>query len=67
MYDPRKLSISQLNELCIALGWQGGTYWQMLDEVKRLRRIVDEVQRKPGPCQYATLPPVVEGDERGRG
>ncbi len=27
---------SMLRELCVALGWQGGTYWQVLAEVKRL-------------------------------
>lgn len=31
------LSDDQLQQLCAALGWQGGTFWQVLDEVKRLR------------------------------
>ena len=31
------LSESQLAALCAALGWQGGTYWQVLDEVRRLK------------------------------
>lgn len=26
-----------LKELCEALGWQGGTIWQVLEEVKRLK------------------------------
>ena len=30
---------SQLHELCIALGWQGGTYYQVLEEIKRLKTI----------------------------
>jgi len=37
---------SQLHELCNALGWQGGTYHRVLDEVKRLkdeRTTVDEL------------------------
>lgn len=28
---------SQLRELCQALGWQGGTYWQVLEKVRRLQ------------------------------
>jgi hypothetical protein len=31
------LSQDQLRELCVALGWQGGTFWQVLDEVRRMR------------------------------
>ena len=31
------LDESQLRELCTALGWQGGTYHQVLAEVKRLK------------------------------
>ena len=26
-----------LQELCEALGWQGGTIWQVMDEVRRLK------------------------------
>lgn len=37
------LSDSQLQTLCAALGWQGGTYWQVVDEVRRLKTIVDGV------------------------
>ena len=33
---------SQLRELCVALGWQGGTYHQVLAEVKRLKSFADE-------------------------
>lgn len=32
---------SQLAELCGALGWQGGTYHQVLREVKRLKRVAE--------------------------
>jgi hypothetical protein len=34
---PRPLFDSQCRELCGALGWQGGTYHQVLAEVKRLK------------------------------
>jgi len=33
-----ELSESQLAELCAALGWKGGTYHQVLAEVKALWR-----------------------------
>ncbi len=33
---------SQLRELCVALGWQGGTYHQVLAEIKRLKTFADE-------------------------
>ena len=33
---------SQLRELCVALGWQGGTYHQALAEIKRLKTFADE-------------------------
>lgn len=33
-----QLDASQLGELCAALGWQGGTYRQVLAEVSRLRK-----------------------------
>ena len=40
---------SQLHELCAALGWHGGTYHQVLQEVARLRAInaqlVEALQR----------------------
>jgi hypothetical protein len=28
---------SQLREICVALGWQGGTYHGVLEEIKRLK------------------------------
>lgn len=28
---------SQLHELCVTLGWQGGTYHQVLEEIRRLK------------------------------
>jgi hypothetical protein len=31
------LTESQLQTLCAALGWQGGTYWQVVDEIRRLK------------------------------
>lgn len=30
------LSDDQLRQLCDALGWQGGTFWQVLEQVRRL-------------------------------
>lgn len=30
------LSDDQLRQLCAALGWQGGTFWQVLETVKHL-------------------------------
>lgn len=37
MKQPVPLFDSQLHELCVALGWQGGTYHHVLSEVKRLK------------------------------
>lgn len=34
-----ELSQDQLKALCEALGWQGGTFWQVLEEVKRLHAV----------------------------
>jgi hypothetical protein len=31
-----ELSQDQLHQLCEALGWQGGTFWQVLETVKSL-------------------------------
>lgn len=39
-----QLSNDQLRELCVALGWQGGTFHQVLAEIARLR---DPVARWP--------------------
>lgn len=33
------LSDSQLKILCNACGWQGGTYWQVVDEIRRLKAV----------------------------
>jgi hypothetical protein len=33
------LSESQLTTLCAACGWHGGTYWQVVDEIRRLKAI----------------------------
>jgi hypothetical protein len=41
---PAPLFDSQCRELCAALGWQGGTYHQVLDEVKRLK-VADSAPR----------------------
>lgn len=32
-----ELHDDQLRQLCEALGWQGGTFWQVLAEVQRLK------------------------------
>ncbi len=40
--EPVPIFDSQLRELCVALGWQGGTYHQVLAEVKRLKSFADE-------------------------
>lgn len=42
MKQPVPIFDSQLRELCVALGWQGGTYHQVLAEVKRLKAFADE-------------------------
>ena len=34
-----QLSESQLTTLCAACGWQGGTFWQVVDEIRRLKAI----------------------------
>lgn len=36
-----ELSKDQLRQLCEALGWQGGTFWQALEEAKRLSALAD--------------------------
>ena len=33
------ISDSQLVTLCAACGWQGGTYWQVVDEIRRLKAV----------------------------
>lgn len=35
---------SQLHELCVALGWQGGTYSQVLEEVRRLAAYYERIK-----------------------
>jgi len=40
---------SQLHELCVALGWQGGTYHLVLAEVKRLKAYESD-NREPSHC-----------------
>ncbi len=40
---------SQLHELCVALGWQGGTYHMVLAEVKRLKSYESD-NREPSHC-----------------
>jgi len=40
--EPVPFFESQLHELCVALGWQGGTYHQVLAEIKRLKAFADE-------------------------
>ena len=41
-HEPVPFFDSQLRELCVALGWQGGTYHQVLAEVKRLKATVSQ-------------------------
>lgn len=43
-----EINESQLQTLCAALGWQGGTYWQVVDEIRRLKAEVDADRRGPG-------------------
>lgn len=33
---------SVLREICVALGWQGGTIHQAIEEIKRLKRMSDD-------------------------
>ena len=33
------LSESQLTTLCVACGWRGGTFWQVVDEIRRLKAV----------------------------
>lgn len=33
------LSESQLTTLCAACGWHGGTFWQVVDEIRRLKAV----------------------------
>lgn len=33
------ISDSQLTTLCAACGWQGGTFWQVVDEIRRLKAV----------------------------
>ena len=49
---------SQLHELCVALGWQGGTYHMVLAEVKRLKALEanQAKQRVPPPPAFIFNP-----------
>jgi hypothetical protein len=38
---------SVLHEICSVLGWQGGTIWQVIDEIKRLKNAAPEKQGSP--------------------
>jgi hypothetical protein len=33
------ISESQLTTLCAACGWHGGTFWQVVDEIRRLKAV----------------------------
>lgn len=46
------LNESQLATLCAALGWQGGTFWQALDEVRKLK-----VAAEQEPCSTSPETP----------
>jgi hypothetical protein len=60
-----ELSGSQLQTLCAALGWQGGTYWQVVDEIRRLKSASDtslthayaEGRADEREALYSVLPP----------
>jgi hypothetical protein len=48
-YEPSCLAIEvekgeTLHEICVALGWQGGTIHQALDEIKKLKKQAAEHQ-----------------------
>ena len=47
--EPVPFFDSQLRELCVALGWQGGTYHQVLAEIKRLKAYETD-NREPSHC-----------------
>jgi hypothetical protein len=47
--EPIPFFESQLHELCVALGWQGGTYHLVLAEVKRLKAYESD-NREPSHC-----------------
>ena len=47
--EPVPFFESQLHELCVALGWQGGTYHMVLAEVKRLKSYESD-NREPSHC-----------------
>ena len=47
--EPVPFFESQLHELCVALGWQGGTYHMVLAEVKRLKAYESD-NREPSHC-----------------
>jgi hypothetical protein len=49
MAQPVPFFESQLHELCVALGWQGGTYHMVLAEVKRLKSYESD-NREPSHC-----------------
>lgn len=40
-----ELSEDQMRAICVALGWQGGTYWLALEEIKRLRAAASSAPR----------------------
>lgn len=44
------LNDDQLRQLCAALGWQGGTFWQVLEEVRRLRSPVPVTSSECSVC-----------------
>ena len=43
---PERVNDSQLSDLCHALGWQGGTFHQVLAEVRQLATV--RAKAKPG-------------------
>lgn len=47
-----RLNDSQLSDLCHALGWQGGTFHQVLTEVRQLATV--RAKAKPGEATQVT-------------
>ena len=45
MNQENELCENQMRAICVALGWQGGTYWQALEEIKRLRAAASTAPR----------------------
>jgi hypothetical protein len=57
-----ELNDDQLRQLCAALRWQGGTFWQVLEELQRLKTAADSAsgetlsQREEVCAAWADIP-----------